>query len=78
MSKLTAEQIASEMDVFEKLYPIPRHTSRCGNGYAVSEFNAWDGFEYCKMWDGWKARAEIALPVLEQQEKAAGKHQEGE
>lgn len=72
MKKLTAEQIAAEMDAFEKLYPIPRYTSRCGNGYAVSEFNAWDGHEYCNMWKGWIARAEIALPALEQQDDYFG------
>lgn len=72
MNKLTAEQISAEMDKFESLNPLPKYTSRCGNGYAVSEFNAWDGHAYCHKWEGWIARAAVALPILEGQERGDG------
>lgn len=59
MKKLTAEEIAAEMDKFESIYPIPGDTSRCGRGYAVHDFNAWDGHAYSRKWEGWIARAEF-------------------
>ncbi len=76
MNKLTAEQISAEMDKFESLNPLPKYTSRCGNGYAVSEFNAWDGHAYCHKWEGWIARAAVALPILEQRERDEGEWKE--
>lgn len=55
----------SERDEFEAVFPMPPDTIRCGEGYAVTSYNAWKGMEFCAKWKGWKAaRAPQAVPAL--------------
>ena len=42
-------------DEFEAMFPIPRHCERCGDGYAVTEYDAWEAIEYQATWKGFKA-----------------------
>lgn len=42
-------------DEFEKVFPIPKYVIRCGKGYACTEYNAWDGHDFIKKWEGWSA-----------------------
>jgi len=42
-------------DDFEKVFPLPKHVIRCGNGYACTEYNAWGAYEFIHKWEGWRA-----------------------
>ena len=42
-------------DDFEKVFPLPKHIIRCGNGYACTEYNAWGAYEFIHKWEGWRA-----------------------
>lgn len=42
-------------DEFEKVFPIPKYVIRCGKGYACTEYNAWEGHDFIKKWEGWSA-----------------------
>lgn len=42
-------------DVFENVFPIPKHVIRCGNGYACTEYNAWGAHDFIQKWEGWSA-----------------------
>lgn len=50
----------SERDEFEAVFPMPPDTIRCGEGYAVTSYNAWQGMEFCAKWKGWKAARDTA------------------
>ncbi|EPF2242743.1 hypothetical protein ACSP9K_001094 [Citrobacter werkmanii] len=42
-------------DAFERTFKMPKHVTRCGTGYAVTEYSAWLANDFIRMWDGWKA-----------------------
>ena len=42
-------------DAFERTFKMPRHVTRCGTGYAVTEYSAWLAHDFVRMWEGWKA-----------------------
>lgn len=42
-------------DAFERSFKMPRHVTRCGTGYAVTEYSAWLAHDFVRMWEGWKA-----------------------
>ncbi|ELY2036755.1 DUF551 domain-containing protein [Enterobacter hormaechei] len=42
-------------DVFENVFPIPKHVIRCGNGYACTEYSAWGAHDFIQKWEGWSA-----------------------
>lgn len=49
---------------FEAKFPVPAHCRRCGDGYAASEYNAWEAHEYAQKWKGWCAAFEsLGEPV---------------
>lgn len=49
-------------DEFEKVFPIPKYVIRCGKGYACTEYNAWEGHDFIKKWEGWSAAMLAAAP----------------
>lgn len=59
LSKLRAP-VADERAAFEAEFPVPLHCEWIGNGYAVTEYNAWDASRHKYRWEGWKARAALA------------------
>ncbi|MCA0214569.1 MAG: hypothetical protein LCH79_15495 [Proteobacteria bacterium] len=59
--------LSDEQAAFEKQFPIPPSCIRCGDGYAVTEYNAWAAHTYCEVWKGWKARALLAAQPAVQQ-----------
>ena len=42
-------------DAFERSFKMPKHVTRCGTGYAVTEYSAWLAHDFIRMWEGWKA-----------------------
>lgn len=42
-------------DAFERTFKMPKHVTRCGTGYAVTEYSAWLAHDFIRMWEGWKA-----------------------
>ncbi|EPZ2457919.1 DUF551 domain-containing protein [Citrobacter youngae] len=34
---------------------MPKHVTRCGTGYAVTEYSAWLAHDFIRMWEGWNA-----------------------
>jgi len=46
--------------VFEATFKMPSDTIRCGSGYAVTNYNAWDGQAFVRRWEGWIARHRLA------------------
>ena len=40
---------------FERTFKMPKHVTRCGTGYAVTEYSAWLAHDFIRMWEGWKA-----------------------
>lgn len=52
--------VADERAAFEAEFPVPLHCEWIGNGYAVTEYNAWDASRHKSRWEGWKARAALA------------------
>ncbi|WP_407209820.1 DUF551 domain-containing protein [Citrobacter portucalensis] len=42
-------------DAFERTFKMPKHVTRCGAGYAVTEYSAWLAHDFIRMWEGWKA-----------------------
>ena len=52
------------MDEFESVFPMPSHVMRCGIGYAVTEYGAWQANDYCQKWIGWQAsRAALVIEL---------------
>ncbi|HHT5436908.1 TPA: hypothetical protein ACTY3Q_002585 [Citrobacter freundii] len=52
-------------DAFERSFKMPKHVTRCGTGYAVTEYSAWLAHDFIRMWEGWKAcRAAMLQPQL--------------
>ena len=44
---------------FEKIFPLPDYGCKwIGKTYCTTEYNAWRANEYCKLWEGWIARAQ--------------------
>lgn len=57
--------ITKSQSDFEATFPIPRHVIRCGAGYAVTRYGAWEANSYLDLWKGWQASREsivVALP----------------
>lgn len=48
---------------FEDIFPIPKNCIRCGDGYAVTSYSAWDADCYVQKWIGWKAAREAMKPI---------------
>ena len=42
-------------DAFERSFKMPKHVTRCGTGYAVTEYSAWLAHDFIRMWEGWNA-----------------------
>ncbi|WP_407302660.1 hypothetical protein ACHQJB_12050 [Raoultella planticola] len=42
-------------DTFEDVFPMPTHVERCGTGYAVTAYGAWNAYDFVKKWEGWNA-----------------------
>ncbi|MGY9223096.1 DUF551 domain-containing protein [Citrobacter freundii] len=42
-------------DAFERSFKMSKHVTRCGTGYAVTEYSAWLAHDFIRMWEGWKA-----------------------
>ncbi|HEE0054224.1 TPA: DUF551 domain-containing protein [Citrobacter freundii] len=42
-------------DAFERTFKMPKHVTRCGTGYAVTEYSAWLAHDFVRMWEGWNA-----------------------
>ncbi|HEE0054758.1 TPA: hypothetical protein R6W46_004967 [Citrobacter freundii] len=42
-------------DAFERSFKMPKHVTRCGTGYAVTEYSAWLAHDFIRMWECWKA-----------------------
>ncbi|MNU65415.1 hypothetical protein D3C71_547070 [compost metagenome] len=59
LSKLRAP-VADERAVFEAKFPLPAHCQWIGNGYAATEYNAWDAHKHSDRWESWQARAALA------------------
>lgn len=57
--------ITKSQSDFEATFPIPRHVIRCGAGYAVTSYGAWEANSYLDLWKGWLAgreSIEVELP----------------
>lgn len=63
------DKISDPRDEFEKIFPIPSATIRCGTGYAVTSYSAWEGQAYENKWEGWQAarRAAEVRPICVRQ-----------
>ncbi|MFY3577277.1 hypothetical protein ACOTI8_31760 [Achromobacter xylosoxidans] len=59
LSKLRAP-VADERAAFEANFPVPVHCQWIGNGYASTDYNAWDAIKHKTRWEGWQARAALA------------------
>ncbi|OVZ72837.1 hypothetical protein CBW55_23255 [Yersinia intermedia] len=58
--------ITKSREEFEKQFPIPKHVIRCGTGYAVTSYGAWEANSYLDLWKGWLAgreSIELELPM---------------
>ncbi len=58
--------ITKSREEFEKQFPIPKHVIRCGTGYAVTSYGAWEANSYLDLWKGWLAgreSIEVELPA---------------
>lgn len=44
--------VADERAAFEAKFPLPAHCQWIGNGYAASEYNAWDAHKHSDRWEG--------------------------
>lgn len=58
--------ITKSQSDFEATFPIPRHVIRCGAGYAVTSYGAWEANSYLDLWKGWLAgreSIEVELPA---------------
>lgn len=42
-------------DAFEAVFPMPKYAERCGAGYCVTAYSAWDAINFTKKWEGWNA-----------------------
>ncbi|WP_254632491.1 hypothetical protein [Achromobacter denitrificans] len=74
LSKLRAP-VADERAAFEAKFPLPAHCQWIGNGYAATEYNAWDAHKHTDRWDGWQARAALAsAPVAGEEQPVAYLH----
>lgn len=51
---MNIEQLRAD---FEAKFPMPDDCQWCGNGYAPTEFNAWEAQSYADKFNGWIARA---------------------
>ena len=56
--------ITKSQSDFEATFPIPRHVIRCGAGYAVTSYGAWEANSYLDLWKGWQAGRESILVEL--------------
>lgn len=52
--------IDKERAMFEAEHPMPANCQWIGNGYAATEYNAWDAHKYADMWRGWVSSAKAA------------------
>lgn len=49
---------------FEKIFPMPPNCTWTGNGYAATDYGAWNAHDQQKRWEGFKAaKAGQALQV---------------
>ncbi|ELM3728168.1 hypothetical protein RYR49_001016 [Edwardsiella piscicida] len=55
MTTITKEQDKDPRDLFEATFPMPAFVIRCGDGYACTEYSAWDANDFKNKWEGWKA-----------------------
>lgn len=51
--------IEQERSKFEEKFPVPDNCQWCGDGYAPTEFNAWEAKSYADKFKGWMARAAL-------------------
>lgn len=51
--------IEQERKAFEEKFPIPENCIWCGDGYAPTEFHAWEAKRCAQMFVGWLARARL-------------------
>lgn len=61
--------ITKSQSDFEATFPIPRHVIRCGAGYAVTSYGAWEANSYLDLWKGWLAgreSIEVELPTQDE------------
>lgn len=42
-------------EAFEAVFPMPSNCVWTGNGYAPTDYNAWDAQIHSKRWEGWRA-----------------------
>ena len=56
--------ITKSREEFEKQFPIPKHVIRCGTGYAVTSYGAWEANSYLDLWKGWLAGRESIEVVI--------------
>lgn len=57
--------ITKSREDFEVRFPMPIHVIRCGTGYAVTSYSAWEAHSYLDLWKGWQASresVEVELP----------------
>ncbi|CUJ36521.1 hypothetical protein [Achromobacter sp. 2789STDY5608628] len=63
---MSIPRVADERAAFEANFPVPVHCQWIGNGYASTEYNAWDAIKHKTRWEGWQARAALAsAPVAD-------------
>lgn len=52
---VTMQNDTDPRDAFEVVFPMPKHVTRCGKGYACTEYNAWGAHDFIRKWEGWSA-----------------------
>lgn len=52
-----AAPLVDERALFEAKFKMPAQCVRCGDGYAVTGYEAWDAATFVRRWEGWRARA---------------------
>ncbi len=58
--------ITKSREEFEEKFPMPKHVIRCGSGYAVTSYSAWEANSYLDLWVGWQAARESLVIDLPQ------------